>query len=327
MNRGVSGQWTTPVAVAVAAVGALVAFLAVLWTGPVTPDPRSVAQLALESAMAEDVAGPDLPSRLDEVLPDGVEARVQGPAARDGQDDGEAAAGRVVVLSNAGERAAALAELARDDAVTTATQEPWWVAVTPPDRGSRLPVALIAAVVCAVTALTVSALQPSWRPSPGGRPSPAVPPGAFGPFPQNAPLASSPEMPAPSVSPPAVPAPSVSPPAVPAPSVGEAELRAIRRQRDDLVRGLGDLGPRLPEGFDWQVDNLMESAGLRVVTPDGEPFDPTVHHAVGTEPAPERDRAETVARTVRPGYADGERVLVPARVVVYALDETSGAPR
>jgi hypothetical protein len=138
---------------------------------------------------------------------------------------------------------------------------------------------------------------------------------------------SPPAVPAPSVSPPAVPAPSVSPPAVPAPSVGEAELRAIRRQRDDLVRGLGDLGPRLPEGFDWQVDNLMESAGLRVVTPDGEPFDPTVHHAVGTEPAPERDRAETVARTVRPGYADGERVLVPARVVVYALDETSGAPR
>jgi hypothetical protein len=118
-------------------------------------------------------------------------------------------------------------------------------------------------------------------------------------------------------------------PATPVPVIaeGQVDLRVFRRQRDDLVRGLGELGNQLPDGLGWQVTNLVEAAGLRIVTPDGEPFDPAVHHAVGTEPAPDRNQAETVARTVRPGYADEDRVLVPARVVVYALDERPAASR
>jgi len=88
--------------------------------------------------------------------------------------------------------------------------------------------------------------------------------------------------------------------------------------RELLILRLAELMPQLPEGLAWQAANALAAAGVRPVSPDGAPFDPRAHQAVGTEPAPDTGRVDTVARTVRPGYSDGARVVVYPKVVVYA---------
>ncbi|MBB5959226.1 hypothetical protein FHS29_005846 [Saccharothrix tamanrassetensis] len=92
------------------------------------------------------------------------------------------------------------------------------------------------------------------------------------------------------------------------------------RQKDVLVRGLSDLMPKLPEGVAWQAENLLTAAGIRLVVPDGEPVDPRGHLVIGTEPTEDDDLVDTVARTVRPGYADGSRIVVHPSVVMYVRD-------
>ncbi|MEJ2855879.1 MULTISPECIES: nucleotide exchange factor GrpE [unclassified Saccharothrix] len=102
---------------------------------------------------------------------------------------------------------------------------------------------------------------------------------------------------------------------------GRATPPPASRQKDILVRGLTDLMPKLPEGVAWQAENLLAAAGVRVVVPDGRPVDPRSHHVVGTEPTEDEDAVDTVARTVRPGYADGERIVVCPSVIAYVPDE------
>ncbi len=60
----------------------------------------------------------------------------------------------------------------------------------------------------------------------------------------------------------------------------------------------------------------LAGAGLQVVDPTDQPFDPALHEAVGTEPAGSRDRDGQVARTYQLGYLFGGQLLRPARVVV-----------
>lgn len=60
----------------------------------------------------------------------------------------------------------------------------------------------------------------------------------------------------------------------------------------------------------------LAGAGLQVVDPTDQPFDPALHEAVGTEPADSRDRDGSVARTYQLGYVFGGQLLRPARVVV-----------
>ncbi len=105
--------------------------------------------------------------------------------------------------------------------------------------------------------------------------------------------------------------------------LGAAAAEVPRRPatgRDVLVRGLVDLVPQLPGSLAWQTENLLVSAGVRPVVPDGRPYDPHRHHAVGTEPTTDEALVDTVARTVRPGYADGARIVVRPSVVVYVRD-------
>jgi len=96
--------------------------------------------------------------------------------------------------------------------------------------------------------------------------------------------------------------------------------------RELLILRLAELMPQLPEGLAWQAANALAAAGVRPVSPDGAPFDPRAHQAVGTEPAPDTGRVDTVARTVRPGYSDGARVVVYPKVVVYADAAPAGRP-
>lgn len=91
----------------------------------------------------------------------------------------------------------------------------------------------------------------------------------------------------------------------------------ILEQRAALVGGLVDLLPQLPEAVAWQAENTLTQAGVRQVVPDGEFVDPKRHHVVGTELPPDVARVNTVARTIRPGYVDGDRFVTHPKVVVY----------
>jgi hypothetical protein len=64
----------------------------------------------------------------------------------------------------------------------------------------------------------------------------------------------------------------------------------------------------------------LRSAGLTLVDPVGQQFDPTVHVAVGRRATADPHRHNVVAETVRPGcYGEG-RVVREAEVVVYRTD-------
>jgi len=63
------------------------------------------------------------------------------------------------------------------------------------------------------------------------------------------------------------------------------------------------------------VVTALQKAGIERYSPEGEPFDPTLHEAVAQQPA---DGAEpgTVVEVFQRGYRMGELVVRPARVVV-----------
>ena len=92
--------------------------------------------------------------------------------------------------------------------------------------------------------------------------------------------------------------------------------------RDSLELGLA-VGPgadpaRLFEGIEATlrlVDRAFEKAGLQVVDPAGQPFNPEFHEAMATQPTPEHPPG-TVVAVVQKGYVLNGRLLRPARVLV-----------
>jgi molecular chaperone GrpE len=60
----------------------------------------------------------------------------------------------------------------------------------------------------------------------------------------------------------------------------------------------------------------LGAAGLEVVNPVDQPFDPALHEAVSTEPALSPEDDSMVSRVYQPGYLFGGQLLRPARVVV-----------
>ncbi|MFF4992824.1 nucleotide exchange factor GrpE [Streptosporangium saharense] len=61
----------------------------------------------------------------------------------------------------------------------------------------------------------------------------------------------------------------------------------------------------------------LNRAGVREIVPDGQRFDPRLHEAFGTEPTDRPELHDTVAETVKKGYADGGRVIRVPQVAVY----------
>jgi GrpE protein len=100
----------------------------------------------------------------------------------------------------------------------------------------------------------------------------------------------------------------VTPPQPPDPRLAE---------REKMVRKLAELVGTLPPEYAWQAANVLESAGVQQILADGKAFDSAVHNAVGTESTRDAALHDVVARTVKPGWIDRGRVVVPARVVVY----------
>ena len=60
----------------------------------------------------------------------------------------------------------------------------------------------------------------------------------------------------------------------------------------------------------------LQYAGLVIINPIDQAFDPALHEAVGTEPALSPEDDHLVARVYQPGYLFNSQLLRPARVVV-----------
>lgn len=73
------------------------------------------------------------------------------------------------------------------------------------------------------------------------------------------------------------------------------------------------------QGVDMVEKKLLKAlgnAGLEVINPVGETFDPALHEAVATEPTSAKEDDHVVSRVYQPGYVFKSQLLRPARVVV-----------
>ena len=110
---------------------------------------------------------------------------------------------------------------------------------------------------------------------------------------------------------------------------------AYGRAQGDLVKqlleGLDDIArfahvdpnsvdaPTLAQGVEMVEKKLLKAlstAGLEVVNPVDQTFDPTIHEAVSTEPALSPEDDHVVSRVFQSGYLFNGQLLRPARVVV-----------
>ena|SRR5687768_668433 len=112
-------------------------------------------------------------------------------------------------------------------------------------------------------------------------------------------------------------------------------LESGARAQADLVKGLIDslddlarfstIDPAATDaatvlkGVDLVEKKLrkaLAAAGLEIIDALDQPFDPSVHEAVSTEPALSSEDDNMVARVYQPGYRFNSQLLRPARVVV-----------
>jgi molecular chaperone GrpE len=85
--------------------------------------------------------------------------------------------------------------------------------------------------------------------------------------------------------------------------------RALESAEDDINEHPWTEGVRLVQ---HKFNAVLEAAGVTEIPAEGEAFDPKVHEAMGYVPGPEGQVMHRVER----GYAIGERVVRPARVMV-----------
>jgi len=62
----------------------------------------------------------------------------------------------------------------------------------------------------------------------------------------------------------------------------------------------------------------LQDAGVERIDPSGTAFDPALHEAVSTTPAPDRAKEQLVSATFQPGYLFKGSLIRPARVQVYS---------
>jgi molecular chaperone GrpE len=106
-------------------------------------------------------------------------------------------------------------------------------------------------------------------------------------------------------------------------------LKRILDSLDDLDRATspqneGVDAKAVVEGIraiDQKLMRALADAGLQVVNPADEPFNPELHEAIATERALSREDDHLVARVYQPGYVFQGQLLRPARVVVKQWSE------
>jgi molecular chaperone GrpE len=108
-------------------------------------------------------------------------------------------------------------------------------------------------------------------------------------------------------------------------SRGQAELvKQLIDPLDDIAR-FAHVDPASTEaativqGVDMVEKKLLKmlsAAGLEIINPVDQSFDPALHEAVMTEPAAAQEDDHVVSRVFQPGYLFKGQLLRPARVVV-----------
>lgn len=115
---------------------------------------------------------------------------------------------------------------------------------------------------------------------------------------------------------------------------GKAELtKEFLTVIDDLERMADHAGQEtspesLQEGVTLigrKLRSLLAAEGIEVIDPKGESFDPNLHEAAGLEPTSDSELNHRVAEVYQKGYQMGDRLLRPARVRVYQLEEPKEA--
>ncbi len=71
---------------------------------------------------------------------------------------------------------------------------------------------------------------------------------------------------------------------------------------------------------------VLEGVGVERVDPMGQPFDPNLHEAVMTLPAPTAEADHTVGNVLQPGYRLNGTLLRAARVAVYVWTPPAAEP-
>jgi molecular chaperone GrpE len=99
-----------------------------------------------------------------------------------------------------------------------------------------------------------------------------------------------------------------------------AVAREVIEAVDNLERALeaAEDGAALREGVEMVLSGLRETLtrnGIEVVDPKGKKFDPNQHEALSTMPV-EGAESGTVVEVMQKGYALGDQLVRPARVVV-----------
>jgi molecular chaperone GrpE len=116
---------------------------------------------------------------------------------------------------------------------------------------------------------------------------------------------------------------------------GKERAEAHSRAQADLVKQLLDAlddiarfahvdpntvdAPTVVQGVDMvekKLAKVLGAAGLEVIDPVNQSFDPQLHEAVATEPALSPEDDHVVSRVYQPGYLFNGQLLRPARVVV-----------
>lgn len=103
--------------------------------------------------------------------------------------------------------------------------------------------------------------------------------------------------------------------------INEALMKDLVPVLDTLDQALENAGQddeRLAEGLrliQRQLLQSLERHGLKVIDPQGEPFDPDWHEAMSTQPSGDHE-PDSVMLVLQRGYTLHGRLLRPARVIV-----------
>ena len=128
--------------------------------------------------------------------------------------------------------------------------------------------------------------------------------------------------------------------------------RAARERADVWIKAQADLVQRLVDSLDdlsrfahvdpattdaktihdgvdmveRKVWKVLDGAGVKRIDEIGAPFDPSLHEAVTTAPAPSREQDHTVGQVLQPGYQVGGVLIRPARVAVLVWSDDTAQP-
>ena len=85
-----------------------------------------------------------------------------------------------------------------------------------------------------------------------------------------------------------------------------------------IAAGAANPGPALLEGAEAtlkQLHRAFDKAGIKIIDPAGQPFDPEWHAAMVAQESADKP-ANTVLSVIQKGYSLNGRLLRPARVIV-----------